>query len=238
MDGMGEEDIYGNDVIVSYAHAWHMVLRVAGSMMDRHTILIGESRYDRVFNTSRLELSTTVIVLAEQHPPGRLKDLHERVKQLRDSCPKPPEFTLDTTRSPYLGTDFPFSPDLVQLSTMANDKYLGNCRFLGRLLLLSALHTRIRDRRLSFRLPLNPIPPMVGNADFDRALTTVQAKLPAVEAEEAMLSETGPDDDLALCVGMVSMFANEHMPDPVYRPNYKPPFVKEVKLQADTSWVV
>lgn len=243
MDRMGEsnlaEDVRNSldPVIKSYEHGFIIVVRVAGSMLDKHTILVAESRYDRVFQRAELAHSYTVIVHAEQMSPGGLHHLQKEVEKLRDLCPSTPEIILDVTRSPYIGMDFPYNPDVIQLTSMANDKWLGSTRYLGRLLLLSALSTRIRDRRLQFRLQDTPAPPMVGVTDFERALSTVQAKLPSIEVEEAMLSDTGPDDDLALCVGLASFFAAEHMPDPMYRPENRP-FIVKPNTGPTYEWVV
>lgn len=228
----------GSDVLVAYANFYHIAIRIAGSMADRHTVAVLESRYDRIPPSPTLVLSHSTLVHCLQFPAGGLVKLHKEVQDISDTCrkivPNPPEVILDVTRSPLTQEAFPGSPTVVQIINSNSERFGPPYRFLGRLYILSALQVLLRDRKLRIILPSAAKPPIVPLSEFERALSTVQAKLPQVDLEEALLTNTGPDDDLAITFALAVFFAQEHIPDPVYRPDPYP----RVALRDENSWII
>lgn len=226
--------------LLAYATFFHIAVRVAGAMSDKHTVIVLESRYDRVPPSPTLFHSHSSLVHALQLPPGNLLHLHDEISKLVDQCrksiPTPPEVILDVTRSPLSQELFPGNPTVVQLINSNSERWGPPYRYLGRLLLLSSLQVLLRDRKLRIYLPTTAKAPMVSSTELERALSTVQSKMPQVDLEEALLTTTGPDDDLALTFALGAHFAQEHIPDPVYRPDAYPHVEKPA--EKSTRWIL
>lgn len=205
---------WGEPVLVSYRIAYTLVVRVAGVAADKHTMILLESKYDRVHKD--LVLAHSSIVLALQLPAGNLAQLHARTVSIADAVHKltpdiPLEVALDITRSPLAYEGFPKDPMPFVLTTSGLDRYAAPYRYIGRMLLLSQFQVLLRDRKLIVALQPDDSPVTVSRSVLERALSTVQVKLPKSETEESFLSDTGPDDDLALTVGLAVLLSNEKL---------------------------
>lgn len=201
-------------VWVSYRNAFTIICRLAGVASERHTLLVLGGRYDRV-GTS-LYLARAVLHHALQLPYGGFVALADRIQRIREYAQKqapeiPVECTIDVTRSPMAWEGIQGDYSLVKITTSDTERFVPPYRYLGRLSLLSSLQVLLRDRKVAMALPAEADPPVVTADQLERALATVTAKLPKSEIEESLLSDTGPDDDLALTVGLGFQLANERM---------------------------
>lgn len=201
-------------VWVAFRNAFTIVCRVAGAASERHTVVVLGARYERV-GTS-LFLARAILHHAVQLPYGGFVALSERIQRIRDFAQKqtpeiPVEVAIDVTRSPMAWEGIIGDFSLFKIMTSDLERYVPPYRYLGRLSLLSSLQVLLRDRKIAMALPDEADPPLVSADQLERALSTVSAKIPKTETEESFLSDTGPDDDLALCVGLGFLLANERM---------------------------
>jgi hypothetical protein len=201
-------------VWVAYRNAFVIVCRLAGVASERHTVLVLGARYERV--GTALFLQRAVLHHALQLPYGGFVALADRIQRLRDYAQKqtpeiPVEAAIDVTRSPMAWEGIQGDYMLIKITKSDTERFVPPYRYLGRLSLLSSLQVLLRDRKVAMALPAEAEPPVVSADQLERALSTVTTKLPFSEVEESFLSDTGPDDDLALTVGLGFQLANERM---------------------------
>lgn len=201
-------------VWVAYRNAFTIVCRIAGVASERHTVLVLGARYERI--GTNLFLSRAVLHHALQLPYGGFIALADRIEKIRDFARKqtpeiPVECAIDVTRSPMAWEGIQGDFMLIKITTSDTERFVPPFRYLGRLSLLSSLQVLLRDRKIAMALPQEADPPVVTADQLERALATVSAKMPKSEIEESLLSDTGPDDDLALTVGLGFQLANERM---------------------------
>lgn len=201
-------------VWVAFRNAFTIIARLAGVASERHTVLVLGGRYERV-GTS-LFLSRAVLHHALQLPYGGFISLAARIERIRDFAQKqtpeiPVECAIDVTRSPNAWDGIPGDFSLFKIGVSDTERFVPPYRYLGRLNLLSSLQVLLRDRKIAMALPTEADPPVVTSDQLERALATVTSKLPKSEVDDHLLSETGPDDDLALTVGLGFYLANERL---------------------------
>ena len=202
-------------VYVSHRNCFNVICRVAGSAADRHTIIVLGSRYDRVGR--EMLLSQCVVHWAVQPPAGDLGGLLARINKLHDRAQRespdlPVEIALDLTRNPLAMEGFSLDPELFMITTTGLSRIQPPYRLVGRLMLLSQLQVLLRDRKLAVVLPEQHNDNLVvTKAKLEIALANVQLKMPKIELEEAFLSDTGPEDDLAICAGLGVLLCQERM---------------------------
>lgn len=206
---------YVEPVYIGHRYLYSVVVRVAGSAADRHTLLVFKTRYDR---TSRvLEMTECNLVHARQLPSGGMTALSKLVREFMDAAKKqtpefPAELAVDVTRSPLAWEGLYGDPMQYMLATTGLDRYAAPYRVLGRLLLLSNLQTHLRNGKLVIGLPsVGKDATMITQSRLEQALSNVEAKTPKAEVDELMLDNTGPDDDLALSVGLGTFLAGERL---------------------------
>jgi hypothetical protein len=101
------------------------------------------------------------------------------------------------------------------LATTGLDRYAPPYRWLGRLLILSSMQIGLRSRKLVIALPKESDDPTILTASrLEQALSNMELKTPKAEGEELLLDQTGPDDDLGLCVGLSLFLSEERLISP------------------------
>lgn len=232
-DELGE---YREPVYLTSQLAYGITLRLAGTAADRHTVMVYESRYDRAGRM--MVLNKVTIVHVRQLPAGGLLALSELIddmmKLAKEKTPgMEVEFHVDTTRSPVGYHGLPHEPQLYMLTTTGLDRYGAPYRWLGRLLLLSSMQIALKGKKLVIALPDDTVDPIIVTANrLEQALSNMELKTPKAEGEELLLDMTGPDDDLALCVGLSLFLAEERLVSPEDQR-----FVKAAQLNRN-KWVV
>ena len=209
---------YDEPVYLTHQLAYSIVVRLAGTAADRHVVMVAETRYDRVGKV--MQPRATTIVHARMLPPGDLAGLGLLIDRLADKAKKltpamAVEVHADVTRSPLAYDNIPGDPTLILVATTGMDRFLAPYRYVGRLMILSAMQVSLRTSKLVIALPKDsPNGTIVTLSRLEQALSNVELKTPKVDVEEMLLDTTGPDDDLAITTGLLLLLAEERLISP------------------------